>query len=106
MLSGLEEYLAASARDRDSAEKDRQARAVDRETDRLAAVEDKRKQDADRATINRLTRAIMAAAFVSAVATVWGAIKPPAPIVIPAPIVYLATPDLRWSSCSVPSVAR
>ena len=44
--------------------------------------------------MNRFTRAIMVAAIVSAIATAWGAIKPVAPIVIPAPIVYTAVPAL------------
>jgi hypothetical protein len=106
LFTGLDEWLAESAKARTSAEADRQA-------DRDAAKEDKRKQDSDRATMNKFTKAIMVAAIVSATATglsavamFVGIVRTPAPIVMSAPIVYTATPDLRWSSCSAPSVTK
>lgn len=99
VLTGLDEWLAESAKARASAEADRQA---DRET----AKADKDKQERDRRTINRFTGVIMLATAISAFGTYWAAFHPSKPIVLPSTIVYTATPDLRWSSCSAPSVTK
>lgn len=99
MFAGLDEYLRAAEKDRESAEHDRASAAEgrksaekDRQADRVAAEADKRRQDSDRAAMNRFTRAIMIAAIASAFGTLYGAFHTSKPTVIPAPVVNVAAP--------------
>lgn len=101
VVTGLEAWLAAGAKDRESAKNDRQSAKADREAeelkrdaDRDAAKADRERQDRDRAAMNGFTKAIMVAAIASAFATglsaiamIVGIFKAPERIVIPAPIV-------------------
>jgi hypothetical protein len=73
-MAGLEEYLSAAAADRVSAQKDRESAKLDREDQKRV----------------RWGMGILTVAIV--VVGVLGYLKPPTPIVVPAPVINVAAP--------------